>query len=91
MWRQVLADVFGMRVRMTQVDQDAGSLGAAALGLVGCRLWDGFELIDKVHRQEESVEPIPSNQTKYRSLMSAFNELRESQAKLGKRLEQLEL
>ena len=90
-WRQILADVFGMRVRKTQVDQDAGSLGAAALGLVGCRLWDGFELIDKVHRQEESVEPIPSNQTKYRSLMSAFNELRESQAKLGKRLEQLEL
>jgi xylulokinase len=86
LWLQIFADVYEMDVLKTNVDQDAGSLGAAALGAVGCGLWRDFDRIDELHRVQERYGPIPDNVRRYRALRPAFELLRVSQARLGQML-----
>ncbi len=83
LWLQIFADVYEMDVLKTNVDQNAGSLGAAALGAVGCGLWRDFHRIDELHRIQERYRPIPEHVTRYRLLRPAFKSLRISQANLG--------
>lgn len=54
-WRQMFADVFGMKMIKTVIDQDAASLGAAALAAYGLGYWDSYDRIDELH-QSESIE-----------------------------------
>jgi xylulokinase len=83
LWLQIFADVYEMDVVKTNVDQDAGSLGAAALGAVGCGLWPDFGRIDEIHRVQSRHRPVPERVEAYRALRPAFETLRESQARLG--------
>lgn len=85
-WRQIFADVYGMRVVKTNVDQDAGSLGAAALGAVGVGIWDGFERIDAVHRTEAVATPGDEARTKYEAIGPLFERARRDAAALGEML-----
>jgi len=86
LWLQIFADVYEMDVLKTNVDQDAGSLGAAALGAVGCGLWRDFHRIEELHWVQERYRPIPEHVTRYRILRPAFEALRISQANLGEML-----
>jgi sugar (pentulose or hexulose) kinase len=72
LWRQIFADVYGMRVLKTNLDQDAGSLGAAAVAAVGTGLWTGFSRVDAVHASEAAHEPRPAAVPAYARLMRAF-------------------
>jgi xylulokinase len=83
LWRQIFADVFDMEIMKTNVGQDAGSLGAAALGAVGIGLWDGLERIDEVHRIESQEWPIGANVSTYNKMLTAFELQRKHQAELG--------
>ena len=89
LWLQIFADVYEMDVLKTNVDQDAGSLGAAALGAVGCGLWRDFRRIDEIHEIRGRYRPIPENVASYRALRPAFEALRRSQARLGDLLHDL--
>lgn len=86
LWRQIFADVFDMKMLKTNIDQDAGSLGAAAVAAVGTGLWDGFDRIDEVHSVLETAVPDAKRTAVYRDLRPAFQYLRETQAKLGEML-----
>jgi xylulokinase len=83
LWLQIFADVYEMDVLKTNVDQDAGSLGAAALGAVGCGLWPDFGRIDSIHEVQARYRPVPERVQAYRALRPAFEALRESQAGIG--------
>jgi xylulokinase len=83
LWRQIFADVFGMDCVKTNVDQEAGSLGAAAVAAVGAGLWSSFAKVDEVHHVQGVQKPIPGNAEKYRRLAPAFEMLRRHQAELG--------
>ncbi|HVO18668.1 MAG TPA: FGGY-family carbohydrate kinase [Anaeromyxobacter sp.] len=82
LWRQIFADVFGMRVVKTNVDQDAGSLGAAAVAAVGVGLWKDFSRVDAVHRSEAVHEPRPEAVHAYARLMKAFERTRTAEAEI---------
>jgi xylulokinase len=82
-WRQIFADVYGMRTLKTNVDQDAGSLGAAALGAVGVGLWDGFERIDEVHHVEATADPDEQSVAGYSRIRPLFEMTRQDAAALG--------
>ena len=56
-WMQIFADIYGIPVETTNVNQEAASLGAAALALNGAGIWDGYERIDEIHRQIRVFEP----------------------------------
>ena len=80
LWRQIFADVYGMRVVKTNVDQDAGSLGAAAVAAVGVGLWKGFSRVDAIHAAEAVHEPRPDAVQAYARLMKVFERIRVDEA-----------
>jgi xylulokinase len=91
LWRQIFADVYGMNVVKTNIDQEAASLGAAAVAAVGAGLWKDFAPVDAVHRVVSVAEPDAGNAEVYRRLMPAFELLRTGQAELGKLLQTIEI
>jgi xylulokinase len=86
----IFADVFNTRIVKTNIDQDAGALGAAALAAVGCGLWDSFEKIDDIHQILEIVEPNQENNCKYEKLLPVFDLAAEYQAKISDALREVE-
>ncbi len=91
LWRRIFADVYNMRILKTNIDQDAGSLGAAALAALGTGLWRDFKRIDGIHQVQEVTEPIQAHVEKYNKLRPAYEQMRESQAMLGDLLHGIEL
>ena len=65
LWRQILADAYGMKVVKTNIDQQTATLGAACLGAVGMGLWKDFSMIDEIHEAESVEVPIEKNQKIY--------------------------
>lgn len=51
-WMQLFADIYQLSVEKTSIDQEAASLGAAALALNGAGIWQGYEQIEETHIQE---------------------------------------
>jgi len=90
LWLQIFADTYEMNVVKTSVGQDAGSLGAAAVGAVGCGLWDDFSEIDRAVRARETVRPDPNNMVKYRFLRKVFDYSRSCQSAIGEMLHGLD-
>ena len=90
LWRQIFADVYGMRCVKTTIDQEAGSLGAAAVAAVGAGLWKSFDTVDEIHAVQDVRDPLPGNVEKYRGLMPAFQMLRRHQAELGDLLHEID-
>lgn len=83
LWRQILADALEVDIVKTNVGQEAGSLGAAAVAAVGCGLWDDFARIAKVHEVEAVARPDPSNAAVYQQMLPIFRQASLDQAKLG--------
>lgn len=83
LWRQIFADAYDMTVVKTNIDQDAGSLGAAALGAVGTGLWDDFTRIDDIHKEEGREEPKPEHREQYQKMKKMFEIQRRQCAELG--------
>ena len=72
LWRQIFADVYRMDCVKTNVDQEAATLGAAAVAAVGAGLWKSFAKVDEAHTVESVQKPIPANVETYRKLAPAF-------------------
>jgi xylulokinase len=86
----IFADVFNTRVIKSNIDQDAGALGAAAIAAVGCKLWDSFNRIDEIHKIEEVVEPNKGNNQVYEKLLPIFDLAADNQARISELLHNLE-
>src|SRR5690606_39921556 len=56
-WRQMFADVFNRNMIKTNVDQNAASLGAAALAAYGLDLWKDYTAIDRAHELQSIEKP----------------------------------
>ena len=61
-WRQMFADIFDRNMIKTNVDQNAASLGAAALAAYGLGYWKDYSAIDRAH-QIQSIEMPDSTRT----------------------------
>jgi xylulokinase len=83
LWRQILADALEIDIVKTNVGQEAGSLGAAAVAAVACKLWDDFTPIDKIHQVETVSRPDPARVRIYRELLPIFKQARLDQSRLG--------
>jgi xylulokinase len=91
LWRQIFADAYGMSIVKTNIDQEAASLGAAAVAAVGAGIWKNFDPVDGIHRVASVEKPIAKNAEVYRKLMPAFEHLRTSQAALGDLLRTIDI
>lgn len=75
LWRQIYADAFEKTILQTEVGQDAGALGAAALAAVGCGLWEDFTTIAGRHQNPKKVFPKEENSAVYRRYLPVFQKL----------------
>lgn len=87
-WRQLFADIYEKNILETNIGQDAGSLGAAAVGAVGIGLWKDFGFVSKLHKVKSCLRPIKENSKKYKILLELFKKLNERQAGIGDLIEQ---
>jgi xylulokinase len=88
---QIFADVYNTTIVKTNIGQDAGSLGAAAIAAVGCGLWKDFYRIDEIHKVNEIIKPFPENNQKYENLLPVFEFAANYQAKISEMLHGLDL
>ncbi len=90
-WRQMFADAFEINILKTNVGQEAGSLGAAAVAAVASGIWDSFDRIDQVHQLEDTSTPDAKNAAAYRRLLPVFQQACQYQTHLGDMLAKVEL
>lgn len=87
----IFADIFNSRIIKTNIDQDAGALGAAAIAAVGYGLWEDFDKIDEIHKTIEVVEPDKGNNRKYEKLLPVFDLAAQYQARVSDALQQIDV
>lgn len=83
-WMQMFADVYDIPTVKTSVDQEAASLGAAALAAYGVGLWSDFSLIAEQHRREVVYTPDSERRLTYNSILDKFKRLSHYMAEFGK-------
>lgn len=82
-WRRIFADVYNMPVLKTNIDQNAASLGAAALAANACGLWNEYDNIPSVHRTEDHLQPQPDTARYYGQLLQVYNAWTQALSDLG--------
>lgn len=73
-WRQLFADVFDRPFVKTNIDQDAASLGAAAVAAVGSGLWRDFSVVGDLIAHQETVQPDPRQTDIYRRILAIYEQ-----------------
>jgi xylulokinase len=74
LWRQILADVYGLPILRPALLAEATSLGAAIAGGVGVGLFSGFGVAHQFVQVEEAERPEPAAQACYAELYPLFQE-----------------
>lgn len=65
---KLFADIYGLPIEKTNIDQEAASLGAAALALKGAGIWDSYERIGEIHTRSALYTPETGRQQFYREI-----------------------
>lgn len=91
LYRRIFADVYNMEIIKTNIDQDAGALGAAAIAAVACGLWTDFDKIDEIHKVAEVVEPDERYSKRYEKLLPVFEFAAGCQARISDKLNALDI
>lgn len=83
LWMQMFAHVYNMNIVKTNIDQDAASLGAAAVAAKAIGLWEDYSPIDALHQTENKFTPDPECVNQYEQLLRLFAHANEVMADLG--------
>lgn len=81
-WMQMFADVFQRGIRKTNIDQDAASLGAAAISARGLGWWNDYSGIDGLHQVAATYRPDPASVKAYDKVFSNFVKVNDTIADL---------
>lgn len=90
-WRQIMADVYGVRILKPNFLEEATSMGAAVTGGVGVGVFKDFEVINRFIRVEDTQYPIEENHQTYKKMMPLFDECYNSLVNVYDRLAELKL
>ena len=75
LWRQILADIFEVKVQVIN-SKEGPAYGAAILAAVGCGVYDTVdEACEKLIKVTDSVEPIAENVENYNKIYNVYNGL----------------
>lgn len=88
-WRQMFADIFDMEIIKTNIDQDAASLGAAALAAYGLGFIDSYDVLDSIHKVDAVAVPDPDHKKTYARLYPLHREISHYMALAGQHLHEL--
>lgn len=74
LWRQILADVFGLPILLPDLLAQATSLGAAIAGGVGVGLYPDYGVARRFVQVQEAEQPDPDSRARYAELCLRFQE-----------------
>lgn len=86
-WRQIFADIYNMPIVKTNIDQNAASLGAAALAANACGLWNGYNSISSIHQTQSRIIPNPEANAFYERLLPIYTRWTKGLAELADSME----
>ena len=72
-WRQILADIYGMPVQRTELLTEATSFGAAIAGGIGVGIYPDVYLAEKLTPVVDTTLPNPQNKAVYDRMYELFN------------------
>lgn len=72
LWMQIFADIYNRKIVVTNVDQDAASLGAAAIAARGAGFWQDYTPLDELFNIQKTFDPILANRERYRVIAKWF-------------------
>lgn len=90
-WRSIFASVYNKTIIKTNIDQNAASLGAAALAANACGIWNGYDLIRDIHKVESMISPDAEAVSIYDKLLGIYEEWTLALAGLGDSMASLKL
>ncbi|MDR1292004.1 MAG: pentose kinase [Clostridiales Family XIII bacterium] len=82
-WLQMFADVLGVDVVKTNIDQDAASTGAAAIAARASGLWGDYSGVDALHEAEFVCSPDPVRSKGYEKISEKFCIVMDALADVG--------
>ena len=74
LWRQILADVYGLPILRPALLAEATSLGAAIAGGVGVGLFSDLRVAHEIVQVEEAERPDPAHSQLYTTLYGLFQQ-----------------
>lgn len=74
LWMQIFADIYNKKIVVANVDQDAASLGAAAIAIRGAGFWQDYSPLDDLFFVQKSFDPIPENRDRYTMIAKWFTQ-----------------
>jgi xylulokinase len=82
LWMQIFADIYNKKIVVVNVDQDAASLGAAAIAARGVGFWQDYSPLDDLFMVKKSFAPIQANRDRYRVITKWFSQWIKAMAKI---------
>ncbi len=86
LWRQILADVYGLPIEQLALPAQATALGAAIAGGVGVGLFSGYDLARQLAPALRVVYPDPATRPVYDALYGVFTDTYTALAPIFERL-----
>ncbi|MEG0251278.1 MAG: xylulokinase [Christensenellaceae bacterium] len=75
LWKQIVADVFNLPVKILAGAAEGGAYGAALVAGVGAGIYENLEDAEKVHKVKEMVQPTAKNHEAYEKVMKIYEKL----------------
>jgi Sugar (pentulose and hexulose) kinases len=88
-WLKIFADIYNLPILKTNIDQNAASLGAAAIAANACGAWQGYDMIPGIHKPQYLIKPDKEANEKYEKLLEIFGAWTDDLAKLGEMMNQI--
>jgi xylulokinase len=88
-WRQMFADILGCTILKAGIDQQAATLGAAALAFVGIGAWPDFSPLRTICATQDRSQPDPDATKVYEAALQAYRLAAGKQRQLGAALSEL--
>ena len=82
-WRNILANVYGMKILKTNIDQDAATLGAAAVAAYGTGIWNDYDIIDRIHKVESVEQPSAKGIKTYETFYRLYRNVAHNMSEIG--------
>jgi xylulokinase len=88
-WRQMFADILGCAILKASVDQQAATLGAAALAFVGMGIWPDFSPLRAICATRDVSAPDTNSVKVYEAALAAYRDAAAQQRALAPALSSL--
>lgn len=72
LWRQIMADIYGVPLQRLAILEEATSMGAAVVGGVGVGVYDDFSIAERMNPVVGTVQPDEQNRRVYDDLYAIF-------------------